>query len=126
MITDKQRKLTGNMGEEAVAKQLAAQGYAIIDRNWRCRSGELDIVAVKDGVIAFVEVKTRREGAMVSPLQAVGLQKQRRVISSALLYLAEHGCDLQPRFDVAAVTPLHGGYSVDYYPSAFSADGFFE
>lgn len=116
-----EKRQTGDRGEEAVTRHLQQQGYTILARNWHCRWGELDIVATRDDIIAFVEVKTRRQGAMVSPFAAVDYRKQRRVICSAQAYLQAHPLDLQPRFDVAGVTTGGGTLGVDYLESAFDA-----
>ncbi|MEG2074615.1 MAG: YraN family protein [Angelakisella sp.] len=115
------KKQTGNDGESAAAQYLLQNGYRILERNWHCKCGELDIIATKGEIIAFVEVKTRKPNAIVSPLAAVNYQKQHRVIKSAEAYLACHTLDLQPRFDVAAVTKASGGMSVEYWAGAFDA-----
>lgn len=120
--TEKRR--TGDRGETLVADHLEQQGYRILARNWYCRRGELDIVAQKGETVAFVEVKTRREGAMVSPLAAVDSRKQQRIVLAAMLFLQQKGLDLQPRFDVAAVTNTPAGPTLDYLEAAFDA-GFF-
>lgn len=117
------RKETGAMGEQAAADYLLEKGYELLARNWHCRWGELDLVARKEDILAFVEVKTRKPGAMVSPLEAVNRTKQRKLIRSAQAYLMELGeTELQPRFDVAAVTVFPGElprFTVEYWPSAF-------
>ena len=117
------QKETGALGEQAAAEYLLGKGYELLARNWHCRWGELDLVARKGQILAFVEVKTRRPGAMVSPLEAVNRTKRRKVIRSAQAYLMELGeTELQPRFDVAAVTVFPGAiprFSVEYWPSAF-------
>ena len=117
------RKETGAMGEQAAAEYLLSQGYELLARNWHCRWGELDLVARKEKILAFVEVKTRKPGAMVSPLEAVNRTKRRKLIRSAQAYLMELGeTELQPRFDVAAVTVFPGElprFTVEYWPSAF-------
>lgn len=120
------QQAVGRAGEAYTAGWLQKQGYHIIARNWRCRYGEVDIIAQKDETVAFVEVKTRRPGAMVSPLEAVDRTKQRRLIMTAHCWLRASKCRLQPRMDVAAVTAeedrgqsLISGF--DYYPSAFDA-----
>ncbi|MEG0853776.1 MAG: YraN family protein [Angelakisella sp.] len=115
------KKQTGDRGEGAAADYLVKNGYRILVRNWHCKGGELDIVATKGDVIAFVEVKTRQPDALVSPLAAVNYQKQRRVIRSAMAYLSCHSFDLQPRFDVAAVTVEDSNYTVEYWEAAFDA-----
>lgn len=115
------KKQTGNRGETETADYLEQCGYKILTRNWHCRCGELDIVATKGEIIAFVEVKTRQPNALVSPAAAVDYRKQRRVIHSAQAYLCAHSYDLQPRFDVAAVTVENGSYRIDYFEAAFDA-----
>lgn len=115
---------TGRMGEDYTAEYLTRRGAAILARNWHCRWGELDIVAALGEVVAFVEVKTRRSGAMVTPLQAVTPAKIRRTVLAACAYLEQTGCGLQPRFDVAAVTVSGGAVTgFEYIASAFDADG---
>lgn len=117
------RKTTGRLGEDHTARYLADNGYTIAARNWHCSRGELDIIAIRGDIIAFVEVKTRRPGAMVSPFEAVSLDKRRKLLYSAQLYLLDNPCELQPRFDVAAVTAQDAAV-VDfvYLESAFGAD----
>jgi len=114
----------GKAGEDYAAGWLAREGYKILARNWRCRLGEVDIIAKKGDVAAFVEVKARRPGSMVSPLESVGPAKRKRLLRAAKLWLLEHPGDLQPRMDVAAVTleNCRGRElvsSFEYYESAF-------
>lgn len=95
----------GRLGEDAAAEWLAAQGCTIEARNYTSPYGEIDIIARKDGILAFVEVKTRTEGGLTNPRDAVTLAKQKRVVETALCYLEEKKeTKLQPRFDVAEVT----------------------
>lgn len=116
----------GKAGEDYTAGWLRRRGYTILARNWRCRWGEVDIIAQKGEVVAFVEVKARRPGAMVGPLTAVDRQKQKKLLRTAELWMMRSKCSLQPRMDVAAVTiencqgrELISGF--DYYKSAFGA-----
>jgi len=100
--------LRGAAGEAAAVRYLEDNGCRVVARNVRCRYGEIDIVA-EDGVcLAFIEVKARRAGAMVSPREAVTLAKQKKIVQTALLYLAEHDTGKQPRFDVVEVTTRRG------------------
>lgn len=114
----------GKQGEDYAAGILEQQGHRILSRNWSCRWGEIDLVTRQGNTICFVEVKTRRRGAMVTPFEAVGLHKRRRIIRSAMTYLAENPSDLQPRFDVFAV--YHDGksgiYHWDYMTGAFDSE----
>ncbi len=93
----------GAAGEVLAARFLREAGYRIVTANYRCRFGEIDIIAEKKPYIAFVEVKTRGENPLYTPREAVTLQKQRRLIKTALLYLQQHPTTLQPRFDVIEV-----------------------
>jgi putative endonuclease len=97
---------TGKRGEEAAAKYLAQQGYAVRHRNWRCRSGELDIVAMKDGVLVFVEVRARRAASRYgTAAESVDARKQRQLHGVAQVYVAANGWKEQAmRFDVIACT----------------------
>lgn len=120
------QQVMGKAGETYTANWLRRQGYEILARNWRCRWGEVDIIAQKGEIVAFVEVKTRRPGAMVSGLEAVDRTKQKRLIRTAESWMQRTESPLQPRMDVATVTAedYHGQElisSFDYYPSAFEA-----
>ncbi|ALX66896.1 YraN family protein [Microbacterium sp. XT11] len=80
----------GRAGEERAARYLTAAGYDILDRNWRCPQGELDIVALGGRVLVFVEVKTRRSMAYGHPLEAVDVRKRRRLWKLAHAWMAQH------------------------------------
>ena len=77
----------GKIGEEFAANLLELQGYRILERNFRCRTGEIDLIAEKDGEISFVEVKTRRSARFGRPAEAVSTEKQRRMRKTAEFYL---------------------------------------
>ena len=77
----------GRLGEDAAVKLLRRKGYRIITRNWRRGRLELDIVARKDGVLVFVEVKARASDAQVSGYHAVGVQKKQALLQAVRLYL---------------------------------------
>lgn len=104
-----------------MAHWYAAQGYQILDRNWRVREGEVDLVLGAGGVVAFCEVKTRRGDAYGTPFEAVTPTKQRRLRSLALRWLAEHPVRARElRFDVAAVRVARDGtVDVDVRTGAF-------
>lgn len=102
---DAGRRALGTVGEDAAAAWYEANGYALLDRNWRCRDGEIDIVARRGSVVALCEVKTRSGSLFGAPAEAVTAVKQRRLRVLALRWLAAHpsgGADV--RFDVASVT----------------------
>jgi len=102
------RKRLGDAGERMAAEWLAARGYRIAARQWRCPYGELDLVAQepgeRGGELVFVEVKTRRGDRMGAPEEAVTPAKRARLVAAAQTYLAEHGQEQHPyRIDVLAV-----------------------
>ena len=101
----------GRRGEELVVRRLVALGWTVIDRNWRCREGELDIVAhdpVTDELV-FIEVKTRAGTGFGDPLDAVALRKRRQLRRLCLLWLADHAVRAPAiRLDAVGVLILPG------------------
>ena len=97
------KAVTGKLGELAAGRYLRENGYEIITANYRCRLGEIDIIAKQNKYICFVEVKTRSEHYKYAPADAVTFSKRKKIIAAAKLYIASHNVDLQPRFDVAEV-----------------------
>jgi len=98
------RRALGASGEGAVARWYERAGYEVLDRNWRVREGEIDLVLRRGNTIVFCEVKTRRGTAFGAPAEAVTFAKQRRLRGLALRWLDAHdtrAADL--RFDVASV-----------------------
>lgn len=106
-----------------MAAWYAARGHAVVDRNWRTREGELDLVLRAGRTVVFCEVKTRRDDAFGSPFEAVTPAKQRRLRALAVRWLAEHGGGAGAggiRFDVAAVrVGADGGLRVEVCANAF-------
>ena len=95
----------GMQGEELVAQVLLARGYKILARNYRTRGGEIDIIARREGVIHFIEVKTRTRGTedYGRPSEAVNGEKQRRIRSAAQYYFMRHEQTVACSMDVAEV-----------------------
>lgn len=121
-IDHTQRRKAGNIGEDAVCGFLVRHGYEIIKRNFTVRGGEIDIIAEKADIIAFVEVKTRTIGSMTSAEEAVDLRKQRFIIRTAQAYLQNVAQPSQCRFDVATVETEGGKVKkLRYYVNAFDA-----
>jgi putative endonuclease len=103
------RRALGASGEDLAAHWYVERGYRVLDRNWRCKEGELDLVLMRKRTVVFCEVKTRRSGAFGAPFEAVTPTKQRRLRALAARWLDEHpqrGVDL--RFDVASVYAPRG------------------
>ena len=98
----------GQWGEEQVAEKLRREGWTIAARNFCCRMGELDIVAENGTFLIFVEVKLRKDDRFGSACEAVTPAKQRKLQTTAQLYLIDHPTTLQPRFDVAEVYAPQG------------------
>jgi putative endonuclease len=98
------RRALGAAGEARAARWYEARGYRIVDRNWRCREGELDLVVVRRGVLVVVEVKTRRSDRFGTPAEAVTPAKQQRLRQLALRYVAATGARPRSiRFDVVSI-----------------------
>lgn len=98
----------GAWGEELAAEYLRRQGYTILARNYRCRYGEVDIIASHNGFVAFVEVKLRKNSSYGAPREAVTYAKQKKLRTTALTWLGEHPGRLQPRFDVIEILAPQG------------------
>ena len=111
------RQELGRWGEDRVVRWYRRHGFEILERNWRCRHGELDVIVRRGSVVAVCEVKTRSSLAFGTPAEAVGWQKQRRIRRLAAQWLSEHerrGA-VQVRFDVAEVV----GREIRVIESAF-------
>ena len=91
--TKRNNLATGAFGEEVTARYITLQGHEIMDRNWRVREGEIDIVSMSvDGIFHFIEVKTRSSLAFGHPFEAINKDKAHRMQRLALAWLATHGC----------------------------------
>jgi putative endonuclease len=98
------RRALGAHGEDAAARAYLDRGWRVVDRNWRCREGELDLIMWRAGVIAFCEVKTRTSDRFGGPAAAVTLSKQARIRRLAMRWMAETDKRAaRVRFDVAVV-----------------------
>ena len=103
------RQELGRLGEALAATLLEAAGLRVVARNWRCREGEIDLVAAGSGLLVFCEVKTRRGHGYGSPAAAVTPMKQARLRRLAAAYLATvPAAPRSVRFDVVAVTCTRG------------------
>jgi putative endonuclease len=104
------RRDLGELGERLAVQHLLAMGYTIRERNFRVRAGEIDIVAERDGVLAFVEVRCRRGDAMGTAVESLSAAKQKRLLRLADAYeQAREGLPEQRRIDVVAVDFGPGG-----------------
>lgn len=116
-------KTIGNKGENAVCEFLERHGYEIIKRNFTIRGGEIDIIAMKENVTAFVEVKTRKPDALESGENAITYSKKQFIVKTAQAYIDKFGNnDSLYRFDVAVVTMDKDRIlKLKYYAGAFDA-----
>ena len=112
---------TGREGEEAAVHFLRGKGYRIIERNFRCPCGEMDIVARHGDVLVFVEVRSRRSHNFGLPLESIGPVKQRKLSRIALFYLQKyHLLDAcKARFDVVGVRIGTTGPEIELVQDAF-------
>lgn len=101
-------RLTGKWGEALVANDLRRKGWSILASGYRCRLGEIDLIASDGRFLSFIEVKLRKGVAFGTAGEAVDRRKQSRIRATAELYLAQHPTELQPRFDVAEVYAPEG------------------
>lgn len=112
----------GKSGEEAAVRALKQTGYRILERNYRCRHGEIDIVAMDGDTIAFIEVKTRGSDRFGPPEGSVDAKKQRHITRASMSYLAEKGLEERlARFDVVSVEVTAGGLKTGIIKDAFEA-----
>lgn len=116
------RQELGGRSEQLVAEALERDGYTVRERNVRCRFGELDIVAEKDALLCFVEVRSRSTDAQGDPALTVSRAKQRKVVLSAMEWLQRHRLfEREIRFDVASVVGRGKDAQVELIPGAFDA-----
>ena len=107
-MSGQESRLLGRWGEELAARELRARGCEILASGWRCRFGEIDLIARDGDYLCFVEVKLRKDGRVAQAREFVDRRKQEKLRTTAQLYLAEHPTQLQPRFDVVEIYAPQG------------------
>lgn len=125
-LTDKRtvKRKIGDTGEDIAADWLIRHDYRIVVKNFSCKSGEIDIIAVDDDkrVLAFVEVKSRNSLDYGLPCQSVGIRKQQRLRRSAAFFLERNSYlrhSYQPRMDIIEILRLDGGVYIRHLKNAF-------
>ena len=113
------RKLLGRWGEVQAAKWLRDHGHRLVQANWRCRFGEIDIIAQHGMHVVFVEVKARKNENFAQAREFVTRSKQERVIKTAMMWLQQNDVDLQPRFDVIEVVGEGRTQQIRHLENAF-------
>ncbi|MCC6801298.1 MAG: YraN family protein [Anaerolineae bacterium] len=112
------RSALGRQGEQIAADYLTRHGYDVTDVNWRCPTGEFDLIARRGQTVVFVEVKTRREG-IEAAFESITPRKRQILERTAYLYLEQHELDTDWRIDVVAVTiPSRGAPAVEHIENA--------
>lgn len=118
------RQAMGRAGEDAAARHLEAAGWRILARRWRAAGHEIDLVAERDGTVAFVEVKTRAARPLAPPSTAVDWRKRRRIATAARVAAARWADRARAfRFDVVSVWMEPGGPRVEHLEDAFRLEG---
>lgn len=118
------RVALGRIGEDLACRELEARGYIVLERRYRRRGGEIDIIARDGEAMVFVEVKAREGKDFGEPAEAVTVRKRRRMTQVALEYLARHRIADRPcRFDVVAIDMGNGRPLIELYQNAFDAVG---
>lgn len=122
-MTDKQEqgasnRMWGAFAEQKAAEYLRTSGYVVRERNLRFRNIEIDIIAQKENVIVFVEVKVR-SGNDQDPIEAVDTRKRNKMIAGADIYLRNLKHDYYWRFDIIALTGTPESYNLDHVQDAF-------
>ena len=114
-------KSTGDWGEALVANYLRDRGYTVVASGYRCRFGEIDLIAKKGGMVCFVEVKLRSNLKYGLPREYVTVAKREKLRMTAQFYLSAHELDVPARFDVAEVyaDAAHTGTRIEYIENAF-------
>jgi putative endonuclease len=114
------RKSSGAWGEDLALRYLTRQGYTLVERNFRKRRGEIDLIVRNGQTLVFVEVKLRRSTGFGDPLEAVTARKQATIRSLAEQYLADNQPDFDTlRFDVVGILATHTGTRIDHIEDAF-------
>jgi putative endonuclease len=112
--------LLGKEGERLAERYLQKKGYKLVERNYRCTAGELDLIVLDRRVVVFVEVKTRTGHGFGTPLEAVEFRKQRKMIQAAQFFLAAKGLQQRDaRFDVVGVSWMGREPIVEHIENAF-------
>lgn len=117
-------RFVGELGEIEAARYLRYHGYIILEANYECKFGEIDLIAEDRHYVCFVEVKTRSENMRYAPADAVDFSKRSKIIASAQLFLSTYEEERQPRFDIIEVYFENGEpVKLNHIENAFDASG---
>jgi len=116
----RERLELGKLGEDLALKEVKRLGYKQITRNYRCRLGEIDLIAKDGNTLVFLEIKTRKARSIGYAKEAVDLRKRRQISKVALAYMKSNSClDTKARFDVVAVSLGGGKPEIELIKNAF-------
>ena len=116
----RERLSTGAYGEELAYKKIKRLGYKKIIRNYRCRLGEVDLIAMDGDTLVFIEIKTRKGKSVGYAKEAVDARKRRQISKAALAYMKSNDCcEDRARFDVVAVSLGEGEPEIEVVKNAF-------
>ena len=117
------KQTLGRFGEDQAVRCLRKKGYTILARNYRCRLGEIDIIARDKGFVVFAEVKLRKNDSYGEAREFVTRGKLEKILKTASLWLSQNDCELQPRFDVIEVYApqgTQGAVRIEHLEDAFN------
>lgn len=117
--TKMKNNLLGAEGEQVAADYIAKKGYTILERNWRYKHKEIDIIAKTESYIVVIEVKTRAYDYFELPQDAVTKQKQKFLVEAANAYIIEHDIEKEARFDIIAVVINSKNTKIEHLENAF-------
>jgi putative endonuclease len=110
---------TGSKGEELATQYLLEKGFKIIERNWRYRHYEIDIIAIDRHELVIAEVRSRSEAMLVPAADTVNLKKQRFLIQAANAYIEKTNSNLEVRFDIITIVFSKNDFKIEHIPNAF-------
>jgi len=125
ILPPEERRAHGDAAEERACRHLEEVGFTIVERNFRTRVGEIDIVARRADLLVFVEVRSRGDAGFGRPEETVSPAKRRRIVAAARRYLATVPSSSwrEVRFDVIAIEGVENAAVLRHYPAAFDAKG---
>lgn len=114
------KQATGSQGEAYARRHLEQRGYRILEQNWRRRRTEIDLIAMQEDILVFVEVKTRQQDYFGGPTGEVNDQQRQRITAAAAAYMEQIGHDWEIRFDIIGIL-LHpnGDYKLEHIEDAW-------
>lgn len=109
----------GELGEELAVEELEKNGYEIVERNWRYKKAEIDIIARKNNILAIVEVKTRSSDYMGNPQDFVSPKKIKMLVEAINEYVVSKDLDVEVRFDIIAIIKNENQLTLEHLEDAF-------